>query len=142
MNTSQKQQESISEIKRRRTANKNNLIAMALLFVALISGSGATRVASENLSSGDIIWGGLSVIAFATLLWSLFISYKQADERQRLIQLKASSMTLMAVTLSILTAQILHALNIVGLNVSIQFIVIGGIVLWSSLIRAVEHSSN
>jgi cation transport ATPase len=139
MITSNKTPESISELKRRRTANKNTIISMALLFVALLSGSSATRVSTEELSSGDIIWGGLSIIAFATLLWSLFIAYKQADERQQLIQLKATSMTFTIVILGIITAQILHALSIVRLNTSVQFIVIGGIVLWWSLMKAVER---
>lgn len=138
MNTPKKQQESTSEIKRQRTSTRNTVIVMALLFVALIGGAGATSSPNENFSTSDIIWGGFSVIAFATLIWSLYISYKQADERQQLIQLKATSMAFLAVIFGVVTAQILHALDIVSLDISIQIIVVGGIVLWASLIKVVR----
>jgi small neutral amino acid transporter SnatA (MarC family) len=142
MNTSKKQLESISEIKRQRTAARNTVIVMALLFVALVSGGGATSTPNESLSTGDLIWGGFSVIAFASLIWSLYIAYKQADERKQLIQLKANSLAFVVVIFSIMTAQILHALDIVSLNISIQIIVIGGILLWTSLMKVIERRSN
>ncbi len=137
-----KQAESISEINRRRTANKNSTFVMALLFIALIAGSSATNGPDEALETGDILWGALTVIAFTSLIWALYVSFKQSDERQQLIQLKASSSTFAAVILSIVTGQILYALNIVSLSISIQFVVIGGILLWMSLLKVFERRSN
>lgn len=142
MKTSEKQSESISEMKRQRTASRNAIVVMTLLFVALLTGSGATSSPTGELSTGDMVWGGLSIIAFASLLWSLYISYRQADERQRLIQLKATSLTFVAIIFSMVAAQILHALAIVKLDVTIQIVVIGGIVLWMTLVKAVERRSN
>ena len=142
MNTTKKPQESISELKRRRTANRNTVLVMALLFVALLSGASATSTANKNLNLHDKIWGVFSVLAFAALIWSLLVAYKQADERQKLIQLKATSMTFVAVIFSLVSAQILHALNVVALSISVQFIVIGGIVLWTVLTKEVERRSN
>jgi hypothetical protein len=141
MKTSKKHTESTSELNRQRTARKNTVLVMALLFVALISG-GATVMPNEKLSAGDMLWGGLSIIAFASLIWSLYVSYAQSDERQRLIQLKATSLAFIIVIFSIVSAQILHALDIVNLSVSVQFVVIVGILSWVSLTKAVERHSN
>lgn len=142
MNTSKKQPESISEMKRQRTANKNAAIVMTLLFVALLTGNLAVSAPDGSLDIGDIVWGGLSVVAFGGLLWSLYVSYKQSDERQQLVQLKATSFTFMIVIFGVVIAQILHALAIVSLNITVQIIVIGGILAWISLMKVIEHRSN
>ena len=135
MNKSAKHPESTSEIKRQRTANKNIVTAMALLLVALIIGGGTVTPPNGQLTIRAIIWGIFAVIAFASLLIALFIAYKQSDERQQLVQLQATSLTCTAVIFSLVSAQILHALDIVDLQIALQVIVAGAIVLWMSLIK-------
>lgn len=142
MNTSKKHPESISEMKRQRTANKNAAIVMTLLFIALLTGNLAISAPDGSLDIGDIAWGSLSVAAFGGLLWSLYISYKQSDERQQLVQLKATSLTFMIVIFGVVIAQILHALAIVSLNITVQVIIIGGILTWISLMKVVERRSS
>lgn len=142
MKTHQKESESITEIKRQRNVNRSAGTAMALLLVALLAGSGATSSPNQALSVGDIAWGVLSVTAFAILLASLYIAYRQADERQRLIQLKAASVTGVALVFGLVTAQILHALDVVGLHITVQIIVIGGILLWMTALKTIERRSN
>lgn len=129
-------------MKRQRTANKNAAIVMTLLFVALLTGNLAISAPDGILDIGDIVWGGLSVAAFGGLLWSLYVSYKQSDERQQLVQLKATSLTFMIVIFGVVIAQILHALAIVSLNITVQIIILGGILAWISLMKVVERRSN
>lgn len=141
MNTSTKHPESISETSRIKTLSKNVGISMVLLFIALLAGSGATSSPNEALSSGDIAWGVISVIAFASLLWALYTTYRQADERLKIVHLKATSLAFMAVIFCLVSAQILHALDVVYLNLSVQVIVVGGILLWMSLLKSIERRS-
>ena len=129
-------------MKRQRTANKNAAIVMILLFIALLTGNLAISAPDGSLDVGDVAWGILSVLAFGGLLWSLYISYKQSDERQQLVELKATSLTFMIVILGVVIAQILHALAIISLNITVQIIVIGGILTWISLMKIVERRSN
>lgn len=142
MNTTTKQQESVSEIKRRRTANRNAAVIISVLFVALLTGSGATNAPNGELGVRDIVWGSLSVAAFAGLLWSLYISYRQADERQQIIQLKATSLAFVGIIFGMVTAQILHALAIVSLHTSIQIVIIGGVLLWMTLLKQLERHTH
>jgi len=74
-----------------------------------------------------------------TLLWAMFVSYRQADERQRLIQLQATSLSFATVMLGIFVAQLLDAVALVGLKLSSQVVFMGGIILWIILLRFLER---
>jgi hypothetical protein len=61
----------------------------------------------------------------------MVISYRQADELQRLNQLKAASVAFLAMLCGVFAAQMLYAILTINLAIALQVIFIGGIVLWS-----------
>lgn len=128
----------MSEAKRQRTANRNAIIVAILFAISLLLGS---EPASANGTIGvrDIAWVVVSLLSFSTLLWAMFISYQQADERQRLIQLQATSISFATVMLGIFVAQLLDAVALVGLKLSSQVVFMGGIILWVVLLRFLER---
>lgn len=140
MNIHKKESESISEINRRRNSSRNGMIVIALLFVALSAGNNATSGGS-SITTGAFIWMGLSLSAFAGLLWSLWINYQQADERQQLVQLKAASLTCMVVVFCSVSAQILESIRLINLNIALQVIIIGGILSWTVILKSMERRS-
>lgn len=139
MNTHNTQPESISERKRQRTASRYGMVVVVLLFIALLAGGTASPAAGQPLSAGDIAWAGLAIAGFALLLWSQFVSYRQSDERQQFIQLKAAAVAFMGVLLGIVVVQLFHALGIVTMHIATQVILIGGILLWNTLLKFFER---
>ena len=115
---------------------------MALLFIALAVGSGSTTSPENEIGARDIAWASLSLLGFAALLVSLYISYRQADDRQQLIQLKATSLSFAVLIFSVVAVQMLHALNLINLDIALQCLVIGGLVLWTVLLKVVERRNN
>jgi hypothetical protein len=138
MNTTKKPAESISEIKRRRTMFRNAILVMALLFIALVVGSGSTTTDSGP-SGRDIAWGILTVVAFGSMLWAQYVAYKQADEFQKLVQLKAAAISFMVVLFATVVAQMLHALTIISLDKTIQIVIISGVLAWMALLKLFER---
>lgn len=128
----------MSEVKRQHTANRNAIIVAVLFALSLLLGSTPIEI-NAAIGIRDIAWVALSVIAFITLLWSMCVSYRQADERQRLIQLQATSISFATVMLGIFVAQLLDAIAVVTLKPSSQIVFMGGIILWLILLRVLER---
>lgn len=128
----------MSEAKRQRTTNRNAIIVFILFTISLLLGS-APMDANGGIGTRDIAWAVVSFLSFATLLWAMFIGYKQADERQRGIQLQATSISFATVMLGIFVAQLLDAIAIVALKSSTQVVFMGGIILWVILLRVLER---
>ena len=139
MITFHKEQESTNEIKRRRSASRNGIIVVVLLFGALMAGSSVSTQPGEAVGARGIAWITLSVIALLVLLWSIFTSYRQADERQQLMQLKAAALAFMAVMFSLFVAQLFHAVNLINLAIAAQGIFIGGVLLWNLFLWAADR---
>lgn len=131
----------MSEAKRQTTANRNAIIVAILFGASLLLGS-APGNADGSIGARDIAWAVLSIVSFATLLWAMFVSYRQSDERQRLIQLQATSLSFATVMLGIFAAQLLDALTLVSLKISSQVIFMGGIILWLMLLGILERRSS
>lgn len=128
----------MSEAKRQRTTNCNAIIVFILFAISLLLGS-APMDANGGIGTRDIAWAAISFLAFVTLLYSMFISYRQADERQRLVQLQATSLSFGTVMLGIFIAQLLDAIALVALKPSTQIVFMGGIILWVILLRILER---
>lgn len=131
----------MSEAKRQRTANRNVIIVVILFGASLLLGS-APGSADGSIGVRDIAWVVLSIVSFVTLLWAMFVSYRQADERQRLIQLQATSISFATVMLGIFAAQLLDALALVSLKISSQIVFMGGVILWLTLLGILERRSS
>ncbi|MGF7228583.1 MAG: hypothetical protein ACQR33_01210 [Candidatus Saccharibacteria bacterium] len=134
MNKPQNEQESISDIKRKRTASRYAILVVLLLSLALVEGN------SSGSNARTIIWAALSGLAILVLVWATFVSYKQSDERQQIVQLKAAALAFVAVLLGLFVAEMLHAIYAINLNIAIQAIFIGGILLWNSLAKALDRN--
>lgn len=131
----------MSEASRKRTTNRNMIIVSILFAASLLLGSAPGNV-DGTIGTRDIAWATLSALSFVALVWSMFLGYRQADERQRLIQLQATSISFATVMLGIFIAQLLDALGLVGLKPSSQIIFMGGIILWLSLLWLLERRSS
>jgi len=129
--------ESTNEIKRRRATLREGLVVAAILFVALLMGS-APQSNPDNLSTKDILWAAISYGGVLALLLVSYLSYRRADERQQLIQLKAAGITFLAILLGLFTAEMLYALKHINLNPVVQILFIGSIVLWTLTQKLIE----
>jgi uncharacterized membrane protein len=130
----------MSEAKRQKTANHNAIIVFILFAISLLLGATPASV-DGSLGTRDIAWVAFSLLAFLTLLYSMYISYRQADERQRLIQLQATSISFATVMLGIFIVQLLDAVHLATLKLSTQIVFMGGIILWLILLRFLERRS-
>ena len=131
----------MSEAKRQKTANRNATIVFILFAISLLLGS-APANADGTIGARDIAWAAVSLLSFLVLLWAMWIGYRQSDERQRLIQLQATSVSFATVMLGIFVAQLLDAVNFVALKLSTQIVFMGGIILWVILLRVLERRSH
>jgi len=141
MKIQNKPSESTNEINRRRTAARNSVFVFLLLLAALMAGSSTTTVPGESLGGRDIAWIAISFAALCTIVWSLFVNYRQADERQKEIQLKAATIAFIAVMFGLFGVQILHAVHLVNLTIAAQVLFIGGIVVWEGLLWIFDRRS-
>ena len=137
MNKTTVDQESKNEINRRKTNLRDGLAVGVILLVALLIGS-APQADPGNPAAKDIIWATISFIGVVALLIVSYLGYRRADERQQLVQLKAAAATFLAVLLGIFTTEMLYALKQINLNVAIQILFIGSIVLWMLLQKLIE----
>lgn len=131
----------MSEAKRQSTTNRNAVIVCILFGISLLLGSVPGNT-DGSIGARDIAWAALSIVSFVTLLWAMFVSYRQADERQRLIQLQATSISFATVMLGIFAAQLLDALALVSLKISSQIVFMGGVILWLALLGILERRSS
>jgi small neutral amino acid transporter SnatA (MarC family) len=141
MNKSTKQTESKNELNRRRTTLRDGLAVGVILMVALVIGS-TPQADPRNPAARDIMWAVISFIGVLALLLVSYLGYRRADERQQLVQLKATAITFFAVLLGLFTAEMLYALKQINLNPAIQILFIGSIVLWSVLQKLIESRNN
>src|SRR4051794_5337389 len=118
MNAQKKESESTSEINRRRSSSRNGIIVIVLLLVALLAGNNALS-GGNSINTGALMWMGLSLFAFAGLLWSLWANYQKADERQQLAQLKAASLTCIEIIFCLVSAQILESMHLIDLHIAL-----------------------
>jgi len=137
MNTSTKQPESTNEINRRKSSLRDGLAVGAILFIALLIGS-APEANPGAPSARDLVWAAVSFVGVLGLLLAAYLGYRRADERQRLVQLKAGAITCLAVLLGLFTAEMLYALKQINLIPVIQILFIGSIVLWTLLQKLIE----
>ena len=137
MNKLTNKSESTNEIKRRKTGLRDGLAVGAILLLALILGS-APQADAGNPHARDFIWAAISFVGVSGLLVAAYLSYRRADERQQLIQLKAAAITFMAVLLGLFTAEMLYALKQIQLIAMIQILFIASIVLWTMLQKFIE----
>lgn len=129
----------MSEIKRQRTSSRYGITVVALLFVALLAGSVSTMAEDGTPGIRDIIWASLSIIGFSLLLWSLWVDFRQSDERQQLVKLKSTSLAFMFLVFGIVSIQLLDALRLIDLRIALQIVIIGGIILWNIFHRIIER---
>lgn len=127
----------MSEAKRQRTTNRNAIIVFILFTISLLLGSAPMDTSSVGMR--DMAWAVLSFLSFAALLYAMFVSYRQADERQRMVQLQATSISFATVMLGIFVAQLLDAIALVALKPSTQVVFMGGIILWIILLKILER---
>lgn len=137
MNKPTNHQESNNEIKRRKTNLRDGLAVGAILFLALLIGS-APQASAGNPATRDFIWAAISYVGVLALLLVSYLSYRRADERQQLVQLKAAAITFLAVLLGLFTAEMFYALKQVNLNSAIQILFVGSIVIWTILQKFIE----
>ena len=140
MNKDTTRTESTNEITRRRINLRDGIGVTAILFIALLIGSTPQSTPGDP-STRDIAWAAVSYLGVLALLLASYLSYRRADERQQLVQLKASAIAFTAVILGLFTAEMLYALKEVDLNPVIQTLFIGGIVLWILLQKLIESRS-
>lgn len=129
MNKTIADQESKNEINRRKSNLRDGLAVGVILFVALLIGS-VPQADPGNPTTRDFVWAAISLVGIAALLLVSYLGYRRADERQQLVQLKASAITFLAVLLGLFTAEMLYALKHINLVPIIQGLFIGSIVLW------------
>jgi cobalamin synthase len=141
MHKSTKQSESKNELNRRRTTLRDGLAVGVILLVALLIGS-TPQANPGNPAARDILWAAISFIGVLALLVVSYLSYRRADERQQLVQLKATAITFLAVLLGLFTAEMLYALKQINLNPVIQILFIGSIVLWTGLQKLIGSRNN
>jgi hypothetical protein len=141
MNKSTKESESKNELNRRRTTLRDGLAVGVIMLVALLIGS-TPQADPGNPAAKDILWAGISFIGVLALLIVSYLGYRRADERQQLIQLKATAITFLAVLLGLFTAEMLYALKHINLNPIIQILFIGSIILWTVLQKLIESRNN
>ncbi len=137
MNKSTNHLESANEIKRRKANLRDGVAVGAILFLALVIGS-TPQAEPGNPTIRDFVWAAISYMGVLALLLVSYLSYRRADERQQLIQLKAAAITFLVVLLGLFTAEMLHALKQINLNPVIQVLFIGSIVLWTMLQKFIE----
>lgn len=127
----------MSEATRQKTANRNATIVVILFAISLLLGSTPANP-DGAIGTRDIAWVVVSLLSFLALLWAMFTSYRQGDERQRLIQLQATSVSFATVMLGVFVAQLLDAISLVTLKLSSQIVFMGGIILWVILLKILE----
>jgi len=142
MNTTSNKKESTSELKRRNAAWRNGLVVAVLLLLALGMGSSITTEPGVSPTATAIWWVALTCGAFGLLLVSSFINYRQSDERQKLIQLKAAALAFMSAVMGLLVVEMLHAINALNVNIGLQATFIGSIILWNILVGVIERRSH
>lgn len=130
-------QESKNEINRRKSNLRDGLAVGVILFVALLMGS-APEANPGNPTTRDFAWAAVSFVGICALLLVSYLGYRRADERQRLVQLKASAITFLALLLGLFTVEMLYALKQINLIPIIQILFIGSIVLWILLQKIIE----
>ena len=140
MNKPQKEQESVSDIKRKRTSSRYSVIVILLLSLALVGGSSVTEVSSGSDVVPAVAWTVLSGLAMLTFAWATFTNYRQSDERQQVVQLKAAALTFIVVLLSLFAAELLYATFAINLNVAIQVIFIVGILLCNTFVKVIDRN--
>lgn len=133
-----KPQESANEINRLKTQRKNTVITVALLAVALMMPSMSN---GEAIGVWDYAWAGLSFIGLMALVYTITTSYRQADELQKMLQLKAAGIAFLTVMVGLFTAGLVHALTDVALAPVMQIVTIAGVILWSTLLSYLNKRS-
>jgi fructose-specific phosphotransferase system IIC component len=132
-----KQSESTNEINRRKSNLRDGLAVGVILLVALLIGS-APQADPGNPATKDIVWAAVSTIGVIALLLVSYLGYRRADERQQLIQLKASSITFLVMLLGLFATEMLYALKQINVIPVIQILFIGSIVLCILLQKVIE----
>jgi hypothetical protein len=132
-----KQSESTNEINRRKSNLRDGLAVGVILLVALLIGS-APQAVPGNPATKDIVWAAVSTIGVIALLLVSYLGYRRADERQQLIQLKASSITFLVMLLGLFATEMLYALKQINVIPVIQILFIGSIVLCILLQKVIE----
>ncbi len=130
-------QESKNEINRRKSNLRDGLAVGVILFVAMLIGS-APQADPGNPTTRDFVWAAISFVGVFALLRVSYLGYRRADERQQLVQLKASAITFLAVLLGLFAAEMLYALKQINLIPIMQILFIGSIVLWVLLQKLIE----
>lgn len=138
MKNTTKPQESTSEINRQRTQRKNAAITIVLLAIALMMPSMSN---GEAVGVWDYAWASLSFIGLMALVYTVITSYRQADELQKMLQLKAAGIAFLAVVVGLFTAGLVHALADVALAPVMQIVTIAAVGLWSTLLSYLNKRS-
>ena len=129
--------EATNEIKRRRTNLRDGLAVTVILLIALLVGA-TPQSNPGHASTRDFVWAAISFVGVFGLLLISYLGYRRADERQQLIQLKATAITFLVVLFGLFTAEMLYALKHINLNPVLQILFIGSIVLWTLLQKIIE----
>lgn len=113
-----------SNHERRRTVLLIFLVTAALLL-------GSSTHPDAVITSQDWIYVIVSYIALITMVWSSVQSYRESDEFQRVVQLKAAAITLIVVMLVLFISSNLDILGIPTSISIIQNLSLGGILCYA-----------
>jgi hypothetical protein len=139
MKHSTKPTESINELKRRSAVGRYVVIAVVVLAAALLLGSSPTTSSSDGeLTTHGVVWGIVSFAGVLALFWAMYVGYRRADERQQSIQLKAASLSFVAVLLGLFITEMLQATITINLAVAVQILFMGGIIAWMGFTKLFE----
>lgn len=132
MNTATNDNLSKIDINRRKVDLRRSIILAILLAISMVLGAEANP--EPPITVADISSSLVLFAALLTMTWWAIKEYVEADEFQRLVQLKAAAFSFLVVIFAILAVSIIDMLGFTY-RASMQLICAGGVLIW----LAVRH---
>lgn len=127
-NTTSPERASTHDIKQQRAERK--LTIPALVFLSISVAASYSHQAGDPITTQAVIWSVAFLLSFAFFVGAVVHTYKSADELQKLIHLRAASVSF-AVTISgLFIAGLLHSFNIGKPSAMIHALFVVGALTW------------